>query len=247
MPTIDLNADLGEGCDSDAAIMPFLTSVNIACGGHAGDADSIRRALRLAGRHQVAVGAHPSYPDRAGFGRRSMAITPTALGDSLQQQIADFQQIASEAEIRVNHVKPHGALYNDAVANADVAEAIVQTVCRCLPNGFLFGPPVGDLQRIAKDQGLTYVREGFADRRYRSDGSLVSRDQALAMLETISAQVEQAVQIAVDRRVTTSAGETIPIQVDSLCIHGDQPLAVATARAIHERLVAAGIQIRCPK
>ena len=236
--SIDLNADVGEGMAADAALLALVSSCSIACGGHAGDRDSMTTAIAGARRHGVAIGAHPSYPDREGFGRRSRFLTGDALLDSLHTQIGEFAEACTAGGDVMRHIKPHGALYNDA-AEDDALAAIVVRACAAAPDApALWGPPGSALQRAARAAGLEFRAEAFADRGYGAGGRLLPRGEAGALLEPAAA-ARQAVSIA---RCEPVAGTVIA--ADTLCVHGDSPAAGAIAQAVCDALREAGVQIR---
>jgi 5-oxoprolinase (ATP-hydrolysing) subunit A len=232
MTTIDLNADLGEGCGDDEALLGIVTSANIASGGHAGDAHTMETTVRAAIRHGVAIGAHPSYPDRAGFGRTQMERTPNEIFDDVLEQTRVLANIAGAQGARLRHVKPHGALYNVAARDRAVADAISRAVVAFDPELAIVGLAGGAQLLSARAYGLRAIAEVFADRAYRSDGSLVPRGQPGALLEDVDAAVAQALTLT-----RSGAGQTI-------CIHGDGPHALAFARAIRAALEADGIALR---
>ncbi len=242
MSHIDINADLGEGGPADAELMAIVSSCNIACGGHAGDADSMTAALLLARKHGVAAGAHPSYPDREGFGRRAHFLQGPKLRASLSQQVLALAALADESGITLKHLKPHGALYHDANNDAELAE-MVATLAE--ESGLmLVGPPAGELSAAAARRGLAYIAEGFADRAYDVQGRLVPRGQPGAVFDEPEQAVEQALSLALHRAARASGGDEISLQVDTLCLHGDTPGAVALATAVRSALVNHGVAIR---
>ena len=242
---IDLNADLGEGCGSDAVMMPFLSSCNIACGGHAGNDDSMRTTLSLAKGAGVAAGAHPSYPDREGFGRRPCFSAPGALGPELAAQIERLAGLAAAMDMRLTHVKPHGALYNDAARDPALADVVAEAAARVLPHAVLFGLPGSALAAAARAHRVRFVAEGFIDRRYRSDGSLLPRSEAGAVIDCTSTRTEQALRLARGEAIDAQGGPVV-LAVGTLCLHGDSEGAAETARAVRAALEAAGIIIRAP-
>ena len=241
--TIDLNFDGGEGYD-DAAIAPFATTVNVACGGHAGDGESMRAAVRLAAGHGLAVAAHPSYPDRERFGRARLEMDAARLRDSIADQIATLVRIAAGEGARVSLVKPHGALYHAAAREAPVAEAVVLAVVDVDRRLVLVGPPTGRLLRDATGAGLATASEGFVDRRYLADGALVPRGEPGALLEDPEEAVRQAVALARDGRVETSGGAVVALNVRTLCLHGDTPGAASIAARVRMALESAGVRVR---
>lgn len=232
---IELNADIGEGCD-DAALMPYLGRVSIACGGHAGDAASMAVALRLAAEHGVAVGAHPAYPDRAGFGRRTLPATATEVAAWVAQQTETLAEAAARLGMRLAHVKPHGALYNVAAVDAGVADAIARAVAAVDVSLILVGLAGSRLPAAGRAAGLAVLNEGFADRRYRSDGQLVPRETPGAVLRDPAAAAAQALRLAQRRPLRAQPTGTVSVEVDTLCVHGDTPGAIDIARAVHATL-----------
>lgn len=240
---IDLNADLGEGCGDDAGLMTVISSCNIACGGHAGDTASMRDAVELAADNSVRIGAHPAYPDREGFGRRTMDLPPADLTEALRRQILSLTDIAAGAGQSIDHVKPHGALYNLAAVDQTLAYLVAETVAACLPGTRLVGPPGSHLTEAAEATGLAYLGEGFADRAYTPEGRLVPRTEPGAILERDADRLAQALQIARTGEVTAITGEIIALPARTLCLHGDTPGALASAKAIREALLAAGVRI----
>lgn len=245
---IDLNADLGESVNGrivgdDAGVMPWISSANIACGFHAGDATQMRATLMACRTHGVAAGAHPSFDDIAGFGRREMAIDPDVVYAQTLYQIGALAGIARGVGIGLTHVKPHGALYNQAARDRALAEAIVRAVHDFDPDLILFGLAGSNLIEAGRALGLAVRREAFCDRRYRADGSLLPRTHTGAVLDSIDAAAAQAVSIARDRFVLADDGSRLRIDADTLCIHGDRADAAAFARAIHAALQDVRIQI----
>jgi UPF0271 protein len=227
--TIDLNADLGEGFPNDAALLDRVSSASIACGAHAGDRRTIAATLNAAKLRGVAVGAHPAYPDRAGFGRRNQALPPPEVERQIVDQVEAVRSIAAGLDVAVRYVKPHGALYNQAQQEEPVAGAVVAALCRLqLP---LLGQPGTLLETCARAAGLRYIPEGFPDRRYEPDGSLVPRSRPDAILHD-PAEVEAQVLRLVAQGVLT------------LCIHGDDPRAVANADTVRGLLQSHGIVLR---
>lgn len=242
-PVVDLNADIGEYADADAAdretaLMRLVSSCSIACGGHTGDEATMRRTVQLAKESGVAVGAHPSYPDRDGFGRRSLRLDEAELGASIRKQINDLRMIAEQETVTLAYVKPHGALYNDAARNAALA-ALVVDACELFP---IVGPPDSALEKAAKAKGLRFVCEGFVDRLYRRDGSLTPRSEPGAVIADIATRATQATSIALGKKFLAADGD-LQLHVDTLCIHSDSEGAVETARAVRDALGAAGVTI----
>lgn len=232
---IELNADIGEGYD-DAALMPYLTRVSIASGGHTGDTASMTAALRLAAEHGVLVGAHPSYPDRAQFGRRSMAATEADIMTWVTRQTEVLAEQAARLGLRLQHVKPHGALYNAAAQDQSVAAAIARAVAAFDPALVLVGLSGSLLIEAGRATGLAVLNEAFADRRYQASGQLVSRETAGAVLADPDLAAEQALAFAQGRAVSTLEGGRRLIAADTLCLHGDTPGALNIAQAVHAAL-----------
>ncbi len=248
---IDLNADVGESLGpwpmgADAALIPLVTSVNVACGFHAGDPLTIRRAVRLALDAGAAVGAHPGYPDLAGFGRRDMDLAPDELEAAVLYQVAALAGIVHAEGGRLAHVKPHGALYNRASVTATVAEPIARAVASLDAALRLVGPAGSALVSAARDAGLPWLEEAFADRAYEADGSLRSRRLPGALHLDPAAAAAQAVAIARDGAVTAFDGSVLSIRAATLCVHGDTPGAAEIARAVRVALAAAGVEVRRP-
>lgn len=244
MTTIDLNADLGEGDASDAELLQVVSSCNIACGGHAGDAASIAATIRAARANGVSIGAHPAYPDREGFGRRRRFMAGDPLRDALRSQLRDFCREAARLGASVSHVKPHGTLYTDAVVDAELADMIAGVVAAEADRPALVGQPRTELETAARAHGLRFVAEAFVDRAYRPDGQLVARSEPGAVHGDIALIQRQAVSLARDGRVQCLDGSIIAVRADTLCIHGDTPGAAAAARAVRDALEDAGVAIR---
>ncbi len=230
MVQIDLNADLGEGGAYDEELLTIVSSCNIACGGHAGDESSMWSTVKAAISQNVAVGAHPSYPDRDGFGRRSKFLAGDALLASLIDQVSALRTILTELQRELLHVKPHGALYNDAAVDAELANTIVQAISKAAPGAALVGLPGSCLEQAAAQNSSQFIAEAFIDRAYRPDGQLVPRSEVGAVLTDIDVIVSQAVSLVV--------------QADTLCVHGDTPRAAEAATAVRAALEARGTVIR---
>ncbi|MFJ6215921.1 LamB/YcsF family protein [Streptomyces sp. NPDC092296] len=249
---IDLNADLGEGfgrwtLTDDQALLSVVTSANVACGFHAGDPTTMRRVCGWAAERGVRIGAQVSYRDLAGFGRRAMDVPPEELADEVAYQIGALEVFARAAGAGVAYVKPHGALYNRVVADAEQAAAVVAGVLRAgavcggpLP---VLGLPGSELLRAAEAAGLPVVAEAFADRAYTAAGTLVSRREPGAVVHDPEAVLARAVGMARDGRVTALTGETVAVRARSLCVHGDTPGAAALAGRLREALGAAGVGV----
>lgn len=244
MVSMDMNADLGEGYPYDDELLGIVSSCNIACGGHAGNAASMRTTVAAAIRNGVAIGAHPSYPDREGFGRKAGLIKGPELRTSLVGQIRALRDIAEQLDARIRHVKPHGALYNEASIDAELADTVASAAIEAGDKARLTGPPGSELQAAAARHSLTFIAEAFVDRAYRSDGRLVPRVQAGAVHDSIEKMQAQAVSLSLHRRVTSIDGAQIEIVANTLCVHGDTPGAADAARAVRCALEEQGIEIR---
>lgn len=244
MREVDLNCDMGEGMGDDTALLEFVTSANIACGAHAGDRRTMEATVRAAIARDVAIGAHPSYPDREHFGRTSMALPPNEIEELVIEQIKSLAQIAAANGVRLRHVKPHGALYNDAARDEKLAGIIAAAIRRTDPTLIFVGMAGSKMLDAGKRAGLRVAAEAFCDRAYERDGSLRSRSLPGAVHHDPEQSSQQALNIAVHHRVRTDGGETIAIEADTLCIHGDSPNAVAMARAVRAALEGAGVVVR---
>jgi UPF0271 protein len=243
---LDFNCDLGEGCGDDAAIIPLLSSANIACGGHAGDAESMRATVALCVAHGVAIGAHPSYPDRAHFGRRDLECTPQEAHAWTLDQVRALLAIAGEQGAHVHHVKPHGAFYNRAARDRAIADAIAAAVREVDPGLCLVGLSGSALPDAGAALGLRVAHEAFAERRYEADGKLTPRTHPDAVIDGVDEALAQVRAMLRDGVVVARTGERVPLRIDTLCLHGDRPDAAAFARALHDALRAEGIRIRAP-
>ena len=232
---MDINADIGEGYD-DAGLMPYLTRASIACGGHTGDARSMDAALTLAAEYGIAVGAHPSYPDRAGFGRREWAATPEQIALWITQQTETLAEVAASKGMRLAHVKPHGALYNAATQHEAIATAVAQAVVEWDANLILLGLSGSRLIEAGRAAGLTVMQEVFADRRYQADGQLVSRETPGALITDPETSAEQAYALAQSQPIVALDGSPLRLVADTLCLHSDTPGAIGIARAVAQAL-----------
>jgi len=241
---IDLNADVGEGVGQDPALMPHITSANVACGVHAGSPAVMRETVLLAREHGVAVGAHPSFPDREGFGRRDLQLPPLQIEDIVVSQIEALAAIAAAEGVRLQHVKPHGALFNVAVRDRSVADAIARAIALVDPALILFGLPASELIAAGKAAGLRTACEAFADRAYRPDGTLVPRTQPGAVIDDVAQVLARVAEIALERAVIAIDGTRVPITLDTICVHGDTPGAAGLAARIRATLAARGIDVK---
>lgn len=241
---VDLNADLGEGAPDDAELLALVTSANIACGWHAGDARLMQATVSAALARGVALGAHPSYPDRENFGRSEMNLAPADVRADLIYQIGALDALVRAAGGRLHHVKPHGALYNQAARDPALADAVATAVRDIDPSLALYGLAGSELLRAAERAGLRPVAEVFADRGYRADGSLVQRSQPGAFIEDTAQAVSRTLQMVREGVVQAVSGETVALQAQTICLHGDGAHALAFARALHAALTQAGVQLR---
>jgi UPF0271 protein len=249
MPSIDLNCDMGEGhggrgLDDDEALAPLISSMNVACGFHASDPATMRRTVRLAKQHGVAVGAHPSYPDRAGFGRRSLGATPEEVRDDVTYQVGALWAFCRAEGVPLRHVKPHGALYNAAARDEALAAAVCQAAWAVDPALAVVGLAGSRMAAVARRLGVRWVGEAFADRAYGRDGALVPRAEPGAVIHDPSLVAERAVRLAREGRVAAMDGSDLEVEARTLCVHGDTPGAVELVKAVRERLAREGIAVR---
>ena len=240
--SVDLNADVGEGMD-DAELMPYVTSANVACGMHAGDPVTMDQTVELALSRGVRVGAHPGYPDRENFGRVAIEMAADEIENLVVYQVSALEGFVRSRGSRLTHVKPHGALYHSGAEFPDVARAIAEGVRRVGTELVLVGASGSMLIGAGREAGLPVAEEAFADRRYRSDGTLVPRGRPNALITDPDEAAEQAVQLARDGVVVADDSTRISVRADTICLHGDTPGAAEIARRIHERFRSAGIRI----
>ena len=233
---IDLNCDMGEGMPNDAALMPFISSANIACGFHAGDEHTMKSTVKLCKDFGVRIGAHPSFPDRANFGRTMMEMSPEEIYKMVREQIQVLHKHASALGEKIHHVKPHGALYNASAKDPAIAKAIAQAVFDEDPNALLLGLSGSHSLAAAEALGLKTAHEVFGDRAYQADGSLVPRNQAHACLDQTEEVIHQVKRMVQKGEIQAISGEIIPLRIDTICLHGDGPHALAFAQVIRELL-----------
>ena len=243
---IDLNADVGESIGDDEGVLPFVSSANIACGFHAGNPQVMRSTAQLAQSLGVSIGAHPSFQDRDGFGRREMQISTAELERLVAYQIGALAMVASALGTRLNHVKPHGALYNMAARDAAMADAVARAVQTVDASLVLYGLSGSQLVAAGERAGLAVASEVFADRGYRADGSLAPRGAPRAVLTDVADVAQRAVGMATGQGVVSVDGTTIRVKADTICVHGDTPGAAALARAVRSALTGAGIRVVSP-
>ncbi|RNI30151.1 LamB/YcsF family protein [Rufibacter immobilis] len=249
--TVDLNCDLGESFGTyrlghDEAILPLVTSANIACGFHAGDPSVMRKTVRQALQHQVALGAHPGFQDLVGFGRRDMAISPEEAFDLVVYQIGALSGFIKAEGGVLHHVKPHGALYNMAAVQPALAEAIAEAVYKVSPEVVLYGLAGSALVQAGEKLGLKTAHEVFADRTYQQDGTLTPRRLPNALITNQEEAVQQVVRMVKEGKVLAQQGVEVPIKADTVCLHGDGAHAVAFARLIRETLTQEKVTLQAP-
>ena len=247
-PTIDLNADLGEGfghsrSSVDEALLDLVSSANIACGFHAGDATTMRDTVRAAASRGVVIGAHPSYPDIPGFGRRELGLSPKEIRFHVSYQLRAFRDVCSAENAKFSYVKAHGALYNRAAKDSSAAAAIVQAISDVDPSLVLLGLAESEMARAAGRSGVAFAGEAFADRAYKSDGSLVPRTEPGAVIHDVQAAVKRAITMVRSSTVTADDGTTVGVVAQSLCVHGDNPDALPMLRELRTQLERSGVRI----
>jgi UPF0271 protein len=245
--SVDINADLGEGAGHDEELFELISSANIATGFHAGDSDTMHAAVSAAKKHGVAVGAHPSFFDRENFGRKELKISMPEVFDAIAYQLGVFQAIASAVDVQPNHVKPHGALYNMAVRDRDLADAIAHGIEAVDPKLILFAPDKSELANAGEAHGLRIAREIFADRNYLNDGWLVPRTRPDALLRDPNEAAERVLRMLREGKVRSVEGCDVDVQGETICIHGDTPGAVAFARKLRSQLEHEGVRISAPQ
>ncbi|WP_202844602.1 5-oxoprolinase subunit PxpA [Luteimonas saliphila] len=243
---IDFNCDLGEGCGDDAAIVPHVSSASIACGGHAGDDATMRATVALCQAHGIAIGAHPSFVDREHFGRRELDLGPGAIHVLVLAQVRRLAAVCEAAGARLRHVKPHGALYNLAARDTDVADAIAAAVHAIDPALRLYALSGSALAEAGRLAGLSVAGEAFAERSYGADGRLTPRDRPGAVIDDLDAALAQVRMLVREGAVTALDGTRVPLRADTLCLHGDRPDAARFAAALRAALEAEGIRVLAP-
>ena len=241
---IDLNADLGEGGAFDRELLALVSSANISCGAHAGDHSSIALAISIAREQGVRVGAHPSYPDRENFGRLAMQLPIASLRQHILAQLRYVRDLASEHETTLSHIKPHGALYNQLGQDEQLAQAFIQIVQEFDPTLPIVGLAGGVLLKLAQEKGLQTISEVFADRRYQSNGELLPRSAAKAVIEDTDEAVAQSLEVIKTGAIRSIEGHRIAVRADTLCIHGDSKIALTFAQTLRKRLEQEGVMIR---
>ena len=245
--SVDINADLGEGAGHDEELFDLISSANIATGFHAGDSDSMHAAVSAAKKHGVAVGAHPSFFDRENFGRKELKISSPEVFDAVAYQLGVFQAITSAVAVRPNHVKPHGALYNMAVRDQDLADAIARAIKSVDPTLILFAPDKSELARGGEAYALQIAREIFADRNYLNDGWLVPRTRPDALLRDPKEAARRVLRMLREHKVRSVEGRDVEVRGETICVHGDTPGAVEFARELRSQLEREGVRISAPQ
>ncbi|MEP6603087.1 MAG: 5-oxoprolinase subunit PxpA [Spartobacteria bacterium] len=243
---VDLNSDLGEGAGFDKEILELVTSASITCGFHAGDPASILKSIRAAQEHNVSIGAHPSFDDRENFGRTDLAMEPSEVFAQVAYQLGAFEMLATAATVRVNHVKPHGALYNMAARDEKLAEAIVSAILMVDPYLILFSPPNSALERAGKAAEVRVLSEVFADRNYLSDGSLVARDRPDALLTDPIEAAKRVLRMLQEGKVRAVDGHDVDVRAETICVHGDTPGAVEFVSNLRFELKEQGVVVSAP-
>jgi UPF0271 protein len=241
---IDINSDLGESFGNDSEVMKYITSANIACGFHAGDPLLIERTIKLALENNVSIGAHPGYPDFAGFGRRSMKISVDELRSLILYQVGALKSMTEALGGKLNHVKLHGALYNDLAINYNMALVACKAIYSISPVLIFVGLANSEMIKAAKDVGLKVANEAFADRAYNDDGTLVPRSQNDAVINDQNICLNQIHQLVTERTIKTISGKIIKMQADTICVHGDNDHAVEFVKALNQFLKDKGIELR---
>ncbi|TKD72411.1 LamB/YcsF family protein [Pseudalkalibacillus hwajinpoensis] len=249
MKSVDLNSDLGESfgaytIGNDENVLEFISSANIACGYHAGDHNVMMNTVKLAHSLGVGIGAHPGFPDLGGFGRRDMNLSADEVFNLVAYQVGAIQGIANVHQARVQHVKPHGALYNRAAKDATIAKAIANAIYSVNPELVLYGLAGSELVRAGKEIGLSVAEEVFADRTYQPDGTLTPRSEPNAIIHDADTAVERVIRMVNEQKVTAVDGQDISIQSDTICVHGDEPEALRFVQQLKNRLEEEGIQIQ---
>jgi UPF0271 protein len=244
--TIDINCDMGEGMDNDAALMPYISSANIACGYHAGNVDTIKKTIELALAHDVAIGAHPSYNDRENFGRLSHTISLIELAELISEQLYIFEKITDQMGCKIHHVKLHGALYNDCAKDAMSSKIVAQTIQAIDPSIQLYGLSGSYSIQEAKAIGLQCIQEAFADRTYQANGQLTPRHMDRAIIEVPTEATQQVLSMIFDQNITALDGTIIEVKADTICIHGDHTAALDIASHLFNTLQQYQIEIKQP-
>lgn len=246
---IDVNCDLGEGetttdCQQDALLMPYISSCNIACGGHAGNQTTMQLSIENALIHQLKMGAHPGYPDKKNFGRTSITISPSQLEQTLRQQIDSLLQQAEKQSATIDHIKFHGALYNDIETQPLLAEQMVSMLEQFYPTYRIIGFAAGRLEKYCRQTQLNFIPEGFMDRRYQNNGLLTPRSQPGALISSAQEAIDQAIALATHGKIKTISQQQLILDVKTICLHGDTPDALTIAQQLKQALKEREISLR---
>lgn len=249
MLTIDLNCDIGEGMTNDAMLMPLISSANIACGGHAGDVDTMKQTVALAIINNVAIGAHPSFVDKENFGRIDLldkTIQLTDIAGLIQEQVLALKKICGEMGAKLHHIKPHGALYNRAAVDFQLSKAICSAILEIDKNLFFYGLSRSSMSIAAEEMGVTFISEVFADRTYMNDGSLTPRTHSNALITDELIAEQQVLKMIKEEKVISTSGRVVPLDTQTICLHGDGAHALAFAARIRKSILENGITIKAP-
>ncbi len=244
MDKIDINCDVGEGIRNEEELFPFISSCNIACGGHAGDKQTMMETVRSAKQFNVKIGAHPSYPDKQNFGRVSMDISENLLIETIQEQIESLRAVLKKEELDLHHIKLHGALYNDVTKDNNLAQTVLKSLEKYKPQATIYVPYASAMAKEAVNLGFSIMYEAFGDRRYHKDLSLVSRDLPKAVNKDPEEVLQQVVSIVKDKKVKASDGNSVKILADTICIHGDNPFALQIVSYLSQELPNQNIQLK---
>jgi UPF0271 protein len=247
MPAIDINCDLGEGIGNDEAIMPFISSANIACGFHAGNDEIMQETVALCIKYNLTIGAHPSFRDKENFGRMNMDLPVDEIYSLVLEQVQSLSAIVNSLGQKLHYIKPHGALYNMAAKDISIANAIAKAAKDFDEKILLYGLPGGAMEKAAAVNQIKFIGEAFADRTYQPDGSLTPRTQPGSLIEDEEESIRQVFQIINNKTVTCVTGEIIPLKAETICIHGDGKHIVKFARALFTHLKKSGVIIQSPK
>lgn len=242
--TIDINVDVGEGIGNESQLMPYIASCNIACGGHAGDFNTMQDVVNLAQQHRVKIGAHPSFPDKENFGRQPIDMSCAALFSSIKNQIDDLIKVLSRENALLHHIKPHGTLYNLAAVDERIANVIIEVMKSIALPIKLYVPYKSVIADLALKENIQMTYEAFADRNYNNDLTLVSREETNAIIDDFDLVFEHVFRMISDQKVKTIQGTEIEIKAETFCVHGDHPNAVILIKNLHEKLKAIGYEIR---
>lgn len=245
--SIDLNCDLGEGMPNDKALMAYISSANIACGYHAGDEDTMQRAIEYCLQHKVAIGAHPGFRDKENFGRTEIQLSNEQLSDLIAEQIVLMQKYCKTMQADLHHIKLHGALYNMTAKSERMSEVVVQVIKDLNPNLIVYGLSGSTTIKQSKMAGLKVANEVFADRTYQDNGTLTPRTEKHALITDQKESLRQVMQMVKEKSVLSYSGKVIPLQVETICLHGDGTHALTFAKVIHEFLLSNHIYIQAPQ